>query len=379
MKHHPFLAATFLAVLSTVFVHPTLGQEAPQPPEIEHLEAREYGEFNGIGYLEHEFAIEGPVTLADGSEFSYRTRAWIWAPADPDEANGRAVFEPLHPLEAGPEPERERFGGSLPGTVVLGEELLFERGFVLATVQWLPAPPGPEAGEAWLEVRPEVASEPERAELGLHVLADLAEALRDGQAELAEHTGDVDRTYSVGMSTTGAVQRRLLLDPLPDRATPLFDGWLILVAGALSVPPELGLLDLREPDPREESGLVMIFNSETDVRLDSLIGAAKVRDGPENFRSYEVVGAHIPLADYAAGWDMSLEEACRATHMDYCEGLAPVRWGFTARALSLALDRWTVEEKAPPDSRHLRFDPDDPYNPAHFDETGNRLGGIRPP
>jgi len=375
MKPHRFLAATFLTVLSIVFVHPTLGQEAPQPPDIEHLEAREYGEFAGIEYVEHELAIEGQAVLADGSEFSYRTRAWVWAPVDPDEANGRAVFEPLHPLGAGP--KAERFSGTLYGTLVLGEELLFERGFVLATVQWSLPFLGPEAGEVWLEVRPEDASEHEQAELGLHVLADLAEALRDGHEEVAEHTGELHRTYSVGLSLTGGVQRRLLLDRPADSRTPLFDGWLILVAGANTFPPGLDQ-DFREPGPREESGLVMTLNSETDVALDSW-KAAEVRDGPDNFRSYEVVGAHIPLTDYAAGWDMSLEEACRALLMDYCEGLDPVGWGFAARALFVALDRWAVEGEAPPDSRHLRFDPDDPYNPAHFDETGNRLGGIRAP
>ncbi len=58
--------------------------------------------------------------------------------------------------------------------------------------------------------------------------------------------------------------------------------------------------------------------------------------------------------------------------MDYCEGLNPVGWGFAAHALFVGLDRWAVEGEAPPDSRHLRFDPDDPYNPAHFDERGNR-------
>ncbi len=375
MKHHPSLAAALMAVLSAVLAHPTLGQEAPPPPDMEHLEAREYGEFNGIEYAEHEFTIEGQAVLEDGGEFSYRTRAWIWAPADPDEANGRALFEPLHSLGIGP--GAERFGGSLPGTLVLGEELLFERGFVLATVQWSPPLLGPEAGEVWLEVWPEDASGHEQAELGLHVLADLAEALGDGHEDIEEYTGELDRVYSVGLSQTGGVQRRLLLDPLPDQRTPLFDGWLILVMGANTFPNDFDQ-DLREPGPREESGFVISLNSETDVYLDSF-NAAEVRDGPENFRSYEAVGAHIPLADYAAGWDMSLEEACRATHMDYCEGLAPVGWGFAARALFVALDRWVVEGEAPPDSRHLKFNPDDPYNPAHFDENGNRLGGIRAP
>ena len=374
-RHVSFFTGTLLAILLVLGVDPILARDAPGSFAIEHIEAREYGDFAGIEYVEHEFAIEGQAVLEDGSEFSYRTRAWIWTPADPGEANGSALFEPLHSLGVGP--GTERFGGSLPGTLVLGEELLFERGFVLATVQWSPPLLGPEAGEVWLEVRPEEVSGHEQADIGLHVLADLAEALRDGHEDIAVHTGELDRVYSVGPSQTGGVQRRLLLDPLPDRRTPLFDGWLILVMGANTFPTDLDQ-DFREPGPREESGLVMTLNSETDVYLDSY-NAAEVRDGPENFRSYEAVGAHIPLADYAAGWDMSLEEACRAMYMDYCEGLAPVGWGFAARALFVALDRWVVEGEAPPDSRHLQFDPDDPYNPAHFDETGNRLGGIRAP
>ena len=373
-RHMSFITGTLLAILLVLGVDSILARDSPESFAIEHIEASEYGEFAGIKYVEHEFAIEGEAVLEDGSKFSYRTRAWIWAPADPDEANGRALFEPLHSLGAGP--NVEQFGGTLYGTLVLGEEFLFERGFVLATVQWSSPFLGPEAGEVWLEVRPEDASELEQAEIGLHVLADMAEALRDSHEDIAEHTGELDRVYSIGLSLTAAVQRRLLLDPLPERRTPLFDGWLILVMGANTFPEDLDQ-DFREPGPKEESGLVMTLNSETELL--NVYSASEVRDGPENFRSYEVVGAHIPLADYAVGWDMSLEEACRAAHMDYCEGLAPVGWGFAARALFVALDRWAVEGEAPPDSRHLRFDPDDPYNPAHFDETNNRLGGIRAP
>jgi hypothetical protein len=373
-------SSALLLLLLLLVIGVTAAEQGPSTLAIEVVETRPYGTFDGIEYVEHDLVIAGPIVLDDGREFHYRTRGWIWAPADPEAANGRALVEPVHPQ-----------GDSQFGSLVLGD-LLYEQGFVRAAIRWALWTMLPQSGDGvWASDAAEASTDaadlaavmgvgsPEQQLLGAHALADFTEALRHGQDGLKDYTGRVDQLYSIGYSFTGAVLRRLLLDPLPDRHVPLFDGSLVIVAGAGTLPISLHSWshDYRLPDGADTAGRVIALNSESEL-LD-FFRADKIRASSENYRSYETVGAHLPLADFAVARNIGVEQLCTDSYrFEHC-GVNLDRWWFAARALFLALDRWAASGAAPPDSRHLHFDTDDPFNPAHFDVNGNRLGGIRSP
>jgi hypothetical protein len=117
--------------------------------------------------------------MPDGTESHYRTRATIWAPADPAQASGRVLLDL---------PNTARGQDTPLGALMLGDALLFDHGVVRAMVRWDPTVMDTETGEGLGPATPDPVTS---QEVGLHIVADFAAALPGPAASLGGLTGPV--------------------------------------------------------------------------------------------------------------------------------------------------------------------------------------------
>jgi hypothetical protein len=324
------------------------------------------GSWGGVPYVEHTVHMVSSTGL-------YGTTAWIVAPEDPRRANGRVLIDVMNTVSLA------RFGEIHFARLSIGNDLLLGGGFVVAGVHW-----DKNVNDC---LGTETTYDGPRT-TALTIIADFAGALRsDPTAALL--VGDVRKVYAYGYSQGGAILRELLLHPPEGSRRPLFDGSLVGVAGAMAttlsgdgsschdvIGQDFGGLGEFFPDPTPippDAGLVLAFNTETDVLL---FGAAYARQDAPNVRTYEIAGSHIPVHDFAAAMGVDPAALAAASLLDAGGPPSPLRWWWAIRALFCALDRWATEGAEPPPSAWFGA-PGDPM--IARDLAGNALGGIRPP
>lgn len=412
--------------------------------------------FGEVPYAEYRGRFQGSLTLpydATGQVYTYDMPVWIIAPAHLGDGNGTVVLEALH-TQAVTSTRPSGSEGEQPlGLKILGPRFLFRQG----TAGGSPAPNHTWVGVRWdpralttpfPQVRYDHAYEQRHGvppgaigapanratEVGRAMLADLADALREGvltmRGEEAERQfASVQRLVAFGYSQIGALLRRLLNDP-PSIANgggahhePLFDGWLIggakaayerwpAISAAGVLTPRADIIRT-EPTPASH-GCVLEIGTEADVGI--LRGGASgnefVRFGDTaSYRSYEIAGAQhfswgtiaasgqsgaailLPdLADSVAeiaalsgvppDYDLPVFDAfdCVETHPLVFAN--PLDWNPVIRALFVAMGEWITDGTPPPPSRWLTpTEGEARYGDASIkrDSVGNALGGIRLP
>ena len=317
------------------------------------------GTFNGIPYVQHNLRFNGS---ANG--VNYQMNAWIMAPQEKTDANGRVLIEIMNTASL------NLLGEVQLGRVHLGDEFLFSRGYVYATVRWdRKAINHPRRFQPNLPL--DVLDPPTAPRsIGFSILSDFADAVR-ADALLKQLVGKVKYVYSYGYSQSARVQRQMLLQPPASAHTPIFDGSLMGGAGAVRLDLASDV-DTNIPDPTPVSstaGRVLAFNTEHEVIR---VGAANVRQESTNYRVYELAGAsHIPKHIAAVYANQNPTVGIPDT-----DTANPLDWTPSVRALFLALDRWQAHDQEPPASAWLGAAGDPTIT---RDVHGNAIGGIRFP
>ena len=300
-----------------------------------------FGKFGGVEYVVHTGRFVGSTSTGD-----YRVPYEIVAPSNPRRGNGTVIVEPSHFL-----------AGTAARDLVLGPELLFGEGFTYAAVGWSffdNSILDPSATDVFIDGG--VGGEDEE------IIADFARALRAGPA--IPDLGDVEAVYGFGYSQTSAAFLTVLYSPAGQG---LLDFSLLTVLPAAFLGPALP-----SPfSPPHLGGRMIVAQSEADLIL---WGGALVRGDDDLFpeyRSYEFAGMpHIPATTSAALF----------------KGAPQQDWRPFARALFLAGHDWTTTAVEPPPSVAIDSSAPGEVDPVYGwptgiarDETGNALGGVRPP
>ena len=412
--------------------------------------------FGEVPYAEYRGRFQGSLTLpydATGQIYTYDMPVWIIAPANLGDANGTIVLEPLH-TQAVTSTRPSGSEGEQPlGLKLLGPRFLFRQGtlggspapnYTWVGVRWDPralTTPFPQVRydhvyEQRYAVPPGAIGAPANraTDVGRAMLADLADALRQGVLTMRGEEGEqqftsVQHLTVFGYSQIGVLLRRLLNDPPSvvngggEHHEPLFDGWLIGGArAAFERWPTIsatGVLTPRAPIIRTEPtpasyGKIVEISAESDVGFlrGGTPGNEFVRFGDtEWYRSYEIAGAQhfswgttaangesgaaILLPDLAdsvseiaaisgvpPNYDLPVINAfdCVETHPLVFTN--PLDWNPVVRALSVAMQQWLQDGTAPPPSMWLTpMEGNARYGDASMerDSVGNALGGIRLP
>ena len=412
--------------------------------------------FSDVPYSEYRGRFQGSLTLpydATGQVYSYDMPVWIIAPANLGDGNGTVVVDALHTNAVTSIRPSGSEGEQALALKQIGPRFLFRQGtlggspapnFTWIGVRWDPralTTPFPQVRydhvyEQRYGVPPGAIGAPANraTEVGRAMLADLADALREGvltmRGEVDERQfASVHYLIAYGQSQIGILLRRLLDDP-PSAANgggahhePLFDGWLIggakatyerwpTISAAGVVTPGAPIIRT-EPTPASH-GHVIELGTEADMGLlrGPPPGNEFVRFGDTAwYRSYEIAGAqHLSWGTIAAngqsgaaillpGLADSVSElaAISGVSTDYVlpviDGFDcvethpliyanPLDWNPVVRALLVAMEQWLKVGTPPPPSMWLTpTEGEARYGDASMkrDSVGNALGGIRLP
>lgn len=325
------LAALILSACQPI-VAPKATEAGEGQNTIEVTAQSDFGSFNNIDYVRYEGRF---ISTTPGAR--YDAPFEIVAPKDPQQGNGRLLFEPYH------------FVGGAGSRDFLTPQFLFDQGFSHAAVCW---------------ETPAVEEHPCQTYVGdkgveLQLIANFARFLKG--AEAAKMVGALNHLYSMGFSDEADVLHPLLLDPLGQN---LFDLSFVLTTGwphpilenQLKAQPEVS----KSLIPNEAVGRIIVIQTEADLIL---WNGALLRDPTthSHYRLYEIAGgAHIPGE--------------------------PLDWTPVLRALFVAGDRWVTEDVEPPSSALLASAASGEIDSVYGRETGiardadgNARGGIRLP
>src|SRR5262245_19009952 len=245
----------------------------------------ELGKFNGVRYRRHEAMFTGKSSRGN----PYRVPCQVIAPEDPHKLNGVCLFDYLNPTAIFIPAIGREFGFGLH---VLGQEFLFNRGVVYATVRC----DLDGIGKPWLDTGFDSSGEQIVAPADeFDIVHDFVRALTSDPVARAL-AGPVKRKMSLGYSASGGLLRGLLRTESGRR---LFDCSLPGGCGAGVVLPNGDDLveALDASPPPEDAGFEVNFSTETEVVL---FNAAPVRIEAPNARSFELAGgAHLRSVDVA--------------------------------------------------------------------------------
>lgn len=316
------VVASLLARVPVAMAEGSLGRPLVTEP---------FGQFNGVRYLKYTGRFEGETRNG-----RYRVPYEIVAPANPARGNGIVVVEPPHPAVG-------------PGVrdIFLGQEFFFARGFSHAQVGWGSVGyeiVDPSATDAFID-----------AGTDFDIVADFVNALkRDVTA--ARLVGGLRAVYSTGFSASSEPLYAVLHSELAPGLLDLSVLFTVTVGA-----------NAEGHEPPEDAGRIMILNTEADVVL---FGGANLRANDAlhpSYRLYEVAGGpHIPNVLVGR------------------RSLLGNDWIPFLRALFVAGDRWSVEDRDPPPSAFLEAS--EAIDPVYGYPTGiardqnlNAIGGIRSP
>jgi hypothetical protein len=307
-----------------------------------------FGVFNGVRYLRHSGRFAGTTSLG-----AFQVPYEIIAPEDPSRGNGVVLVEPPH-FSFGP----------IGRETVLGNELLFGRGFSYAAVGF--GVNGlnildPSATDAVIAGAP--VADPGVIQFGAppdeEILIAFVRALR-ADPFAAEALGSLEAIYAYGASQTAAALLETLHAP---GGQELLD--LTLLHVAMWRPPfAAGEFERSEGEfaPLSNVGRVVFVLSEGDQIVSDAEQFRRAALLPD-YRVYEVAGAaHLVTPDN------------------------PLDHAAVMRGVFVAADQWVREDVAPPASvlleEALPGAPDPVYGfvtGIPRDADGNARGGVRLP
>lgn len=334
---------------------------AARAAEFIETEMSSFGTFLGNEYVQYRGRFMGSTAAGE-----FDVPFEIVAPANHDLANGIIVFEPPH------------FAfGSLSRDLLLGRDILFNRGYVYATVGW--------SGNGLSVLDPTAApiiiggqplanpGQPDILDDGdEEILIQFNQALRN-HTFVSSRAGTVDVILAVGSSQTSAALLNLGLNP---ESAGLID--LYLLVATLWEPifvPEAAEVFPRtkgEFDPAELNGKALFVMTEGDLLISRSSQLLNSIDDPDT-RLYQIAGgAHTPLTGALGIRDQLPFEA---------NGLD---WTPVVRAAFINADRWVrFDDQPPPDQLFVTTTEVDPVydivTGIARDENLNALGGVRLP
>jgi hypothetical protein len=392
-----------------------------------------------VGYVEREYLVSGvadvhgpgnpgsteqptlsraeivPLATVTRAAVPFTTRILVRAPADPADANGVVVFEPIHnageivPSWAVTHRHHLRTGAAWIGVTVstgahVGVDGAPRGGTALlrrldperygslhledgAAADWpllaardlerdlhgkglvdvLADSPfnggGDSAGFGVLveEIYRSYAHSP-------GVVAQLAALVRSGDPASPLHGYPVERMYGTGASGTTVWWNAFLDGGHHDRSR-VFDGYVLYVA--------------TPPRTRPEGAKLVSIQSEAEAVLAVAEGDAVRADTHPDFRQYEVAGTGHRLCGAVTPWTGDEESGMATlTPANGCDDgdLVPFdRVTYPVlHELWRRLDRWVATGEPMPPSTHIERDPNAADGLAR-DAHGNAVGGVRTP
>lgn len=307
------------------------------PRVIEPPESREeIGKFNNVVYVQYRGRFKG-----DSASGRFDVPYEITAPANPVDAGGACLFEPLHFTS-----------GAIARDFMLGREFLFGRGFSHATVRhrtYRLAGLDPDPVTS-LTIAGKESPAPAAAKDN-EIIREFALALRQSTPSFM---GRLNRLYAAGFSDSGNVVREVY-EPFGHK---VFD---VTFAGTA-----------RHVEPARIPGQkpLILFNTEHDFDA-----RAVPRPDLPWHRTYAVAGA-AHICDAALLRDSFPDPPVAGSPAPKVAGTTPINWLPFARALFHAADQWSRDNVAPPRSVALKTDA---HGNVMRDGRANALGGIRHP
>lgn len=333
------------------------------------------------GYVEEEHVVRGTADLYgyDGDRtilvrdgLPFVTRLLVRRPAEPDDASGFVVLEPLHPSGD--------MASAWPRT---GRTIVREGWTWVGVTQDVAGLAATKALDAERYAELDIPA----VGLGYDIVSQVAAWLRGPDSTVV-----TDHLVMTGASYTGTFQRVFLGDGFHDRTSradggPAVEGYLIQISsGSFSIGGYNPLNPDQERvalgDRRRTIGAhgVPVIELLSEREAETHLGATRddSDDPADPYRLYQVPGAchmsggeagHAPLAP-------TVEEPS-----DF-----PM-WAVAGQAL-VNLRRWIVDGTPPPRAdrvRHLPHREDGPTGsapealPLDRDEHGNAIGGVRTP
>ena len=303
-----------------------------EPPETKE----EIGSFNNVAYVKYRGRFRG-----DSASGRFDVPYEICAPANPRDAGGACLFEPLHFTS-----------GAIARDFTLGRAFLFGRGFTHATVRHRtyrvagldtdPVTPLTIAGKD--APAPAAAKDNE-------IIHEFALALRQSTPAFM---GRLNRLYAAGFSDSGNIVREVY-EPFGHK---VFDVTFACTA--------------RYKEPVKIPGQKPLILLNTEYDFDA---RAVPRPDLPWYRVYAVAGgAHI--CDAALAREAFPNPPAPGSPAPKVEGTTPINWLPFARAIFHAADQWSRDNVPPPQSVSLKTDA---QGNVQRDGRANATGGIRHP